>query len=73
MWFATEAGLAKFDGRRTQTINDVALPAGRILALQTDKDGAMWIGTEAGAVRFNAGEFSRINETSGRGNHRDLY
>jgi ligand-binding sensor domain-containing protein len=52
MWFGTETGLAKFDGRRTQTINDPALPAGRILALQTDKDGALWIGTEAGATRF---------------------
>src|SRR3954468_2482443 len=47
MWFGTETGLAKFDGRRTQTINDPALPAGRILALLTDKNGAMWIGTEA--------------------------
>jgi len=27
MWFGTETGLAKFDGRRTQTINDPALPA----------------------------------------------
>ena len=66
MWFGTETGLAKFDGRRTQTINDPALPAGRILALQTDKDGAMWIGTEAGAARFNAGEFIKINETAGQ-------
>src|SRR5690349_13103507 len=41
MWFGTETGLARFDGRRTQTINDLALPTGRILALQTDKDGAM--------------------------------
>lgn len=66
MWFGTETGLAKFDGRRTQTINNPALPRGRILALQTDKDGAMWIGTEAGATRFNAGEFTKINETSGQ-------
>jgi signal transduction histidine kinase/ligand-binding sensor domain-containing protein len=66
MWFGTETGLARFDGRRTQTINNPVLPAGRILALQTDKDGAMWIGTDAGAVRFNAGEFIKINETSGQ-------
>jgi signal transduction histidine kinase/ligand-binding sensor domain-containing protein len=66
MWFGTETGLAKFDGRRTQTINDPALPAGRILTLQPDPDGAMWIGTEAGAARFNAGEFTKINETSGQ-------
>ncbi|HKG97762.1 MAG TPA: two-component regulator propeller domain-containing protein, partial [Pyrinomonadaceae bacterium] len=66
MWFGTETGLAKFDGRRTQTINDPALPAGRILALQTDKDGAMWIGTDGGAARFHAGAFIKVNETAGQ-------
>ena len=66
MWFGTETGLARFDSRRTQTINDPALPIGRILALQTDKDGGMWIGTEAGAARYNAGEFVPIKETSGQ-------
>ena len=53
MWFGTEAGLAKFDGRRTQTINDPALPSGRVLALQTDQDGGLWVGTEAGAARLS--------------------
>jgi ligand-binding sensor domain-containing protein len=64
MWFGTETGLAKFDGRRTQTINDPALPAGRILALQTDPNGALWIGTEAGATRFHEGQFIKANDTS---------
>lgn len=67
MWFGTETGLARFDGRRTQSINDRALPTPvRILALQTDKDGAMWIGTDTGALRYNAGEFIKVNETSGQ-------
>src|ERR1041384_6853139 len=66
MWFGTETGLARFDGPRTQTINDPALPAGRTLALQTDKDGALWIGTEAGATRFHEGGFLKANETSGQ-------
>jgi signal transduction histidine kinase/ligand-binding sensor domain-containing protein len=61
MWFGTETGLAKFDGRRTQT----TLP-GRILALQTDKDGALWIGTDGGAVRYKTGEFINVKETSGQ-------
>ena len=65
MWFGTEAGLAKFDGRRTQTINDPALPVGRVLALQTDQDGALWVGTEGGAARF-AGAFLKVNETAGQ-------
>jgi signal transduction histidine kinase/ligand-binding sensor domain-containing protein len=66
LWFGTEAGLAKFDGRRTQTINDPALPPGRILALQTDQDGALWIGTEAGASRYTADGFQAIEETAGQ-------
>ncbi|HEU5131237.1 MAG TPA: two-component regulator propeller domain-containing protein, partial [Pyrinomonadaceae bacterium] len=61
MWFGTETGLAKFDGRRIQT-----LPTGRVLALQTDKDGAMWIGTDTGAARFNGGDLIKVNETSGQ-------
>ena len=64
MWFGTEAGLAKFDGRRTQTINDPAVPAGRVLALQTGTDGTMWVGTESGAARFSGGVFERIKETT---------
>ena len=63
MWFGTEAGLAKFDGRRTQTVNDTALHAGRVLALQIDRDGALWVGTESGAARFSGGTFERIKET----------
>lgn len=66
MWFGTEAGLAKFDGRRTQTINDPALPAGRVLALQTDQEGGLWVGTEDGATRFINGSFLKVNETAGQ-------
>jgi signal transduction histidine kinase len=62
MWFGTEAGLAKFDGRRTQTMTEAGLPSGRILALQSDQDGALWIGTETGAARMLAGRFEVISE-----------
>lgn len=65
MWFGTEAGLAKFDGRRTQTINDPSLPAGRVLSLLTDSDGALWVGTEAGASRWTSNGFQLIKETWG--------
>jgi signal transduction histidine kinase/ligand-binding sensor domain-containing protein len=64
MWFGTEAGLAKFDGRRTQTINDPALPGGRVLSLQTDQEGALWVGTEGGAARFFGGSFMKVKETA---------
>ena len=66
MWFGTEAGLAKFDGRRTQTINDPALPTGRVLALQSDQDGALWIGTEGGATRYTPNGFEALKETAGQ-------
>ena len=66
MWFGTEAGLAKFDGRRTQAVNDPALPAGRVLALQTDQRGDLWIGTAAGAARFSKGRFEAIKDAAGQ-------
>jgi len=65
MWFGTEAGLAKFDGRRTQTIAINGLAPGRVLALQSDSDGALWIGTETGAARLIDGRFEVITEING--------
>src|SRR5205807_9185341 len=50
MWFATDGGLAKYDGRRTQAISVEGLESGRVLALKVDDDGALWIGGESGAV-----------------------
>jgi len=65
MWFGTEAGLAKFDGRRTQTIVIPDL-SGRILALQSDQSGALWIGTDTGAARLVDGHFEVISELNGK-------
>jgi len=64
MWFGTEAGLAKFDGRRTQTITIPDL-SGRILALQSDQAGGLWIGTETGAARMIDGRFEVVSEIAG--------
>ena len=66
MWFATDGGLAKYDGRRTQAITADGLPQGRVLALKLDDDGALWIGTENGAARFANGRFDGLKETSGK-------
>ena len=66
MWFGTEAGLAKFDGRRTQTVTDPELPGGRVLALQTDQDGSLWIGTDSGAARLANGKFEQIKDLAGK-------
>jgi signal transduction histidine kinase/ligand-binding sensor domain-containing protein len=66
MWFATDGGLAKYDGRRTQAISADGLPQGRVLALKVDDDGALWIGTDNGAARFATGKFEPIKETEGK-------
>jgi ligand-binding sensor domain-containing protein len=66
MWFGTEAGLAKFDGRRTQTITISGLAGGRVTALQSDQSGGLWVGTESGAARMLWGRFDVISETVGQ-------
>jgi signal transduction histidine kinase/ligand-binding sensor domain-containing protein len=66
MWFGTDGGLAKYDGRRTQAISAAGLPAGRVTALKLDEDQALWIGTENGATRLADGQFDLIKETQGK-------
>jgi len=66
MWFGTDGGLAKYDGRRTQAITADGLPQGRVLALKVDDEGALWIGTENGAARFANGKFEPVKETAGK-------
>src|SRR5258708_7877902 len=65
-WFATDGGLARYDGRRTNAINAEGLPPGRVLALKTDESGALWIGTDNGAARLSNGKFETVKETAGR-------
>jgi len=64
MWFATDSGLAKFDGRRVQSVSPENFLNKRILALKTDQSGALWIGTEKGAFRFDNNSFLPIPETA---------
>jgi len=65
-WFATDGGLARYDGRRTNAINAEGLPPGRVLALKEDASGALWIGTENGAARLWNGKFAPVKETAGK-------
>src|SRR5258708_14852487 len=65
-WFATDGGLARYDGRRTNAINAEGLPPGRVLALKVDDSGALWIGTENGAARLWNGKFAPVKETAGK-------
>ncbi len=66
MWFGTDNGLAKYDGRRVQAVNLQGLNAEKVLALKYDKKGTLWIGTDAGAARFVGGQFYPIEETFGK-------
>ncbi len=65
-WFATDGGLARFDGRRTSAVTAEGLPTGKVLALKADQSGALWIGTENGAARLLDDKFETIKETAGK-------
>jgi signal transduction histidine kinase/ligand-binding sensor domain-containing protein len=65
-WFATDGGLARFDGRRTSAVTADHLPTGRVLALKADQSGALWIGTENGAAHLLNDKFETIKETAGK-------
>src|SRR4051812_6050250 len=65
MWFATDSGLAKFDGRRVQSVSSENFSNKRVLSLKTNhNDGALWIGTEKGAFRFFNNSFLPIPQTA---------
>jgi signal transduction histidine kinase/streptogramin lyase len=65
MWFGTDSGLAKYDGRRIQRVASDLLPTGRVRALKLDSEGALWVGTDTGAARTLNGEFRPIAEAEG--------
>jgi signal transduction histidine kinase/ligand-binding sensor domain-containing protein len=65
MWFGTDSGLVKYDGRRIQRIATDGWVAGQIRALEIDADGALWIGTNSGAARLIKGEIKPIADTEG--------
>ncbi|HEV2801667.1 MAG TPA: two-component regulator propeller domain-containing protein [Pyrinomonadaceae bacterium] len=66
MWFGTDQGLARYDGRRVQAVVSEGLPAGRVLALKVDADGILWVGTETGAAQFLDNDFRSITEIAGK-------
>lgn len=66
MWFGTDAGLARYDGRRTQTITTDELLQGKINALSLDANKTLWIGTDGGVLLYQNGQFKLIKETEAR-------
>ena len=64
MWFGTDSGLARFDGRTIQAMPLGDAGSARVLALETGEDGTLWIGTEKGAFLYRAGNFTPVGESS---------
>ncbi|HEX8285656.1 MAG TPA: two-component regulator propeller domain-containing protein [Pyrinomonadaceae bacterium] len=68
MWFGTDAGLARYDGRRVQSVTAEGLSGPRVRALAADGAGALWVGGDGGAFVRAAGSevFKRVEETRGK-------
>lgn len=64
LWFGTERGLARFDGRRVQTITAQNLSIISVKRLFVDDLGTLWIGTEDGALFYRNELFQPIPETA---------
>jgi len=67
MWFGTDNGLARFDGRRVQNFSLGEADSNRILDLKTAAAGHLWIGTEKGAFIYSDGKFLPIEGTQNLG------
>jgi ligand-binding sensor domain-containing protein/signal transduction histidine kinase len=65
LWFATDNGLARYDGRRIQKVSVDGLPGGRIRSLGFDQDGALWVASDTGAGRLLGEKFQLVPETNG--------
>jgi signal transduction histidine kinase/ligand-binding sensor domain-containing protein len=67
MWFGTDNGLARFDGRRIQNFSFGETAANRVLALKTTPTGDLWVGTGTGAFVYSGNGFQPVDGTNGVG------
>src|SRR5687767_12025812 len=60
LWVATDAGLARFDGRRFSTFGvREGLPLARLRCLMASRDGSLWMGFIGNGVgRLHEGKFT---------------
>ncbi len=61
LWFGTDNGLARFDGRRVQIVQIENVT--QINTLKIAADGALWIGANNGAFIFRNGQIQKIEAT----------
>jgi len=66
MWFATDQGLARFDGYEFRTFGlEDGLPSKTITALLQDHDGSYWLGTNKGLCHFDGIHFKLYTRAGG--------
>jgi ligand-binding sensor domain-containing protein/two-component sensor histidine kinase len=58
MWFATQAGLNRYDGYKVESFrheayNEKSLPSDNVRNIYCDMQRTFWVGTDAGLARFN--------------------
>ena len=63
LWFGTDNGLARFDGRRIQIFTFGDADSNRILALKTSAAGELFVGTQKGAFVYLNNAFQPIAGT----------
>jgi len=67
LWFGTDNGLVRYDGRNVEAApNEASLPSRKILALKLDHRGHLWIGADKGAARLREGQIEVLPETRDR-------
>ncbi|MCI0660163.1 MAG: hypothetical protein L0220_03730 [Acidobacteria bacterium] len=67
LYFGTDNGLVRYDGRNVETIPDAgSLPSPRILSLKLDSRGVLWIGTDRGAAHYRNDRVEVMAETRGQ-------
>lgn len=67
MWFGTDNGLARFDGRRIQNFSLGGPDANSISAVKTAPTGELWVGTRAGAFVYFENRFRPVEGTQDLG------
>ncbi len=63
MWFGTDNGLARFDGRQIQKFVPGGAETNGVLALGVSANGELWIGTRAGAFVYSENQFHPVAGT----------
>lgn len=73
VWVGTMSGIARFNGRRFETVAAGAIPIASVVALREDHLGTLWIGSSGqGVVRLRDGESNVLTTKDGLVSNRVL-